>query len=203
MSEDNGNAAEQQALQKEQLENVRLENEKLRLEIQKQQGVFDQVSRIIPMISTLIGVAGFWFGVNQYQTQQTENRKAQVAQADQEQKTAQQARMKPWLESQREIYTQALSEASIATNTKDPGKRNQAIENFFSLYYGKMNLVETIPVSGAMKSLGSCLDGTKVCSKGDLDKRVLALGTALKESMAATASKTYEEFAKDQFNYGN
>ena len=109
--------------------------------------------------------------------------------------------MKPWLESQREIYLQALSAAAAVASSDNPEKRKQATEEFWQLYQGQMILVETKSVSGAMVHFGRYLDGTDSCSKAEMNVRCRALATAMAESMAATAKMTFKEFVAHQFRY--
>ena len=192
------------ALQLAQLEQVQLGNEKLKLELaafKKRKPWYDILIQMVPIITTLVAIAGFWWGVIQYQDEQIKNRTAQEDQSLREEETAEREFMKPWLESQREIYLQALSAAATIANSEDPEKRKQATEEFWQLYQGQMILVETKIVSGAMVRFGYCLDGTETCSKAELNVRSRALATAMAESMAATAKMTYKEFATNQFRY--
>jgi hypothetical protein len=75
------------------------------------------------------------------------------------------------------------------------------MEEFWRLYQGKMILVETKSVSGAMVTFGECLDGTDDCSRAEMNSRCRELATAMAESMAATAKMTFREFAGNQFQY--
>lgn len=180
-----------------QLEKIQLENEKLKLELaelkRKKPWHFRMIG-MVPIITAAVAVAGFLWGVVQYRDQQTKNRDAQI-------ETAEREFMKPWLESQREIYLKALSAASTTANSDDPEKREQAKEEFWQLYQGKMILVETKRVSNAMVHFGHCLDGSETCNKAEMNKRCRALGTAMADSMAATAKMTFKEFAANKFRY--
>jgi len=102
------------------LEQVRLENEKLKLELEELRRVkpwYHKLSQIVPMLTTVFAVAGFLWGVIQYQDQQTKNRETQ-----------QREFMKPWLESQREIYSQALSAVATIANSGEMQNVKQATE---------------------------------------------------------------------------
>ena len=109
--------------------------------------------------------------------------------------------MKPWLESQREIYSQALSAAATIANSEDTEMAKQATEQFWQLYQGKMILVETTSVSDAMVRFGRCLDGSETCGRDEMNRRCRALATAMAESMAATAKMTFNQFVDNQFQY--
>jgi hypothetical protein len=194
----------ERALQLAQLEQVQLENERLKLELaehRKGKPWYHILTQMVPIITALVAIAGFWWGVVQYRDQQTKNRLAQESQSLREGETAEREFMKPWLESQRETYLQALSAAAAVANSDDLEKRNQATEEFWRLYQGKMILVETKSVSGAMVHFGACLDGTDTCSRAEMNVRCRALATAMAESMAATSKMTFKEFVANQFRY--
>jgi hypothetical protein len=185
--------AQERALQLAQLEQVQLENERLRLELaelRKGKRWYHMLSQMVPIITVIIGVVGFLWGVVQYRDQQTKNRD-----------TAEREFMKPWLESQREIYSQALSAATAIANSDDPEMQKQATEEFWQLYQGKMILVETKSVSGSMVHFGRCLDGTEICSRAEMNVRCRALATAMAESMGATGKMTFKDFIANQFRY--
>jgi len=192
------------ALQLAQLELVQLGNEKLKLELaefKKGKPRYHILIQLVPIITALVAIAGFWWGIIQYQDQQIKNRTAQEKLSLREEETAEREFMKPWLESQRGIYLQALSAAAIIANSEDSEKRKQATEEFWQLYQGRMILVETKSVSSAMVRFGSCLNSTEICGKAELNVRCRALATAMAESMAATAKMTYKEFVANQFRY--
>ena len=110
--------------------------------------------------------------------------------------------MKPWLENQRDLYRKALSAAGTLANTENTATRLQASEDFWRLYHGEMILVETLPVKDAMVAFGKCLEGSRiVCSKIDMNELSHKLGTAMADSMAATARMTYQDFASIKFKY--
>ena len=191
-------------MQLAQLEQVQLENEKLKLElaeIRKGKSWYHRVTQMVPIITALVAVAGFWWGVVQYRAEQEVKLGVLDNQFLREVEIAEREFMKPWLSSQREIYLQALSAAAAVANSDDSEKRKQATEEFWRLYQGKMILVETKSVSGAMVHFGRCLDGTDSCSKDEMNKRCRALATAMAESMAATAKMTFKEFVANQFRY--
>jgi hypothetical protein len=190
-----------------QLERLQLENEKLRLELAERRRPKPWLHlpiQMVPIVTALVAVAGFSWGIVQYGQEQAKNRREQHAQAARQQELAQRELMKPWLESQRDIYAQALAAAATVANASDGKVRAQAAEEFWRLYQGKMILVETRSVSDAMVSFGSCLSGNAVretCDRSALNERSRRLATAMADSMAATAKMTYEQFAGNQFTY--
>jgi hypothetical protein len=194
----------EQSLQSAQLERMQLENDKLRLELvalRKGKPWYHLPTQIVPIVTALVALGGFWWGIVQYRNEQATNRLEQKEQSDRQQVVAQREFMKPWLESQRETYSQALSAAAAVANAGGAKTRTQAAEDFWRLYQGKMVLVETMSVSGAMKSFGKCLNGENVCTKEEMNTRCRALASALAGSMAATAKMTYEQFVANQFQY--
>jgi len=192
----------QQELESAQLEKLQLENEKLKQELKdrgKSKPWHAVLIQFVPFISALVAVAGFLWGVYQYQAQQTRNLTAQKLQSERELETAQRDLMKPWLDSQREIYLQALTAAAIVANASDPEELGRAKTEFWNLYHGKMILVETQEVADGMIRFGNCIKSG--CNSTKLNEQLHQLATAMANSMAATAQMTYEEFSANQFQY--
>ena len=202
MAKTNSTTDPQRELQLAQLEKLQLENEKLKQELQdrgKSKPWHAVLIQFVPIISALVAVAGFLWGVYQYQAQQTRNLEAQRLQSERELETAQRDLMKPWLDSQREIYVQALTAASTIANTNDSEELRQATTEFWNLYHGKMILVETQEVADGMVRFGSCINSG--CNSAKLNEQLHQLATAMANSMAATAQMTYAEFSANQFQY--
>ena len=193
------------ALHPAQLERLELENEKLRLELgdRRRGKPWYLPTQVVPIVTALLALAGFLFGVVQYGREQAKNREEQQELARQRNAVAEREFMKPWLESQRETYAQALVAAATVANAGEAKARRQAEEEFWRLYQGKMILVETKPVSDAMVSFGQCLDGTAVCDRKEMNARCRVLATTMADSMAATARMTYQEFVDNQFKYSS
>ena len=202
MAKTNSTTDPQRELQLAQLEKLQLENEKLKQELNdrgRSKPWHAVLIQFVPIISALVAVAGFLWGVYQYQAQQTRNLEAQRLQSEREQETAQQDLMRPWLENQRDIYLQALTAASAVANTDDPEELKHAKVEFWNLYHGKMILVETDEVKNKMINFGTCINNA--CNRAKLNELLHQLGTAMANSMAATAQMTYEEFSANQFQY--
>lgn len=81
-----------------------------------------KVSDVIPIVTTVLAVAGFLWGVYQYTSEQAKNRDTQIIQQKREADLAEQELMKPWLDSQRQIYSRALSAAATVANSDDGEK---------------------------------------------------------------------------------
>jgi hypothetical protein len=190
--------------QSAQLEQIRLQNQKLALELaglKKGKPWYHVLTNVVPIITALIAIAGFWWGLIRYQDEQQRNRLEQEKQSLREEETAEREFMKPWLDNQRDTYQQAIAAASTIANSDNPATRRQAAEEFWRLYQGKMILVETKAVSAAMVDFGHCLDGSDTCTRFEMNRRCRILATAMAESMAATAKMTFKEFAENQFKY--
>lgn len=202
----------EQKLAMAQLQRAELDNQRLAMELEKQRKPapwFQVPLQFVPLVTAMVSVAGFLWGINLYMETQESNREAgrkqaeqRAAQAKQENLHAEREFMQPWLKSQRDLYEEALDAAATATNSLDPKLRAAANDTFWQLYYGRMVLVETTSVSTAMQDMGGCLREGVVCTRKQVTDSLLGLGTAMAMSMAATAKMSYEEFAKDQFLYG-
>lgn len=177
--------ADPEDLQRLQFEQARLQTEKLRMEVdalRRGRPWYRVPVDMVPMVTALLAVLGFWWGVVQYKDEQAKNREAQREQARRERAAADRAA------------------AEIASAT-DPSKKQRATDEFWRLYQGEMIPVETKRVSGAMVEFGRCLDGSEACDREELNNRSRALGTAMALSMAETAKMTYDEYVANRFAY--
>lgn len=202
-------------MEKVAIEQIELQNEKLKLEIaglKRQSPGYAVLSDMIPIITALLAIAGFIGGIWQYEAQQRAARAAEQKQKESDDTTAkanterdrdiaEREFMKPWINSQREIYLEALNAASTAINSDEPAERKSALNRFWELYQGQMILVETTEVSGMMKKLGNQFQQSDTTNKDDLNELCRALASEMKASMATTAKLTYAEFAARQFKY--
>jgi hypothetical protein len=186
-----------------QLQRARLDNEKLARELEAQSRArpwYQFPLQLVPLITALVSVAGFLWGMVQYAGQQQKNRDEREVQSKRETATAERQFMEPWLKSQRDIYTEALDAAVAIANAQESKDRATAEEKFWRLYHGRMILVETEEVSGAMKRFGECL-GTPRCIPDHMNALARELASTMAKSMAATARMKYDEFAANQFQY--
>jgi hypothetical protein len=190
-------------LRRAQLEAAVLQNEKLRLDLSRQRdGSWHQtLVQFVPIITAILSIAGFIWGVFLYTGEQKMSRSDRETQSLRQKQIAEHELMTPWLDSQRATYSKALDAAAAFANSRDESDRAIAEQKFWQLYQGQMILVETHAVSGRMKNFGDCLDGTTSCNAAELNTRVRALASAMAESMAETAKMSYEEFARNQFRY--
>lgn len=186
-----------------QLEQARLSNEKLVRELasSQQKPWYTLPTQLVPIITALVSVGGFIFGISQYTAEQEKGRIDREVQSKREKETAERELMKPWLESQRAIYTEALEAAAKASNSINKADRTSAEQRFWQLYQGRMILVETTKVASAMAVFGRCLTGEEECDKKGLNDRTRNLATAMADSMGETSGLTYQEFSGKQFKY--
>lgn len=187
-----------------QLRKLELENAKLEFELKKHEKApawYYFPIQLVPLITAMVSVAGFLWGVVQYTNEQQKNRIDRDTQSRQANQTAEREFMKPWLESQRSIYLEALTAVAIAANSEESNERSVAEKQFWQLYHGRMILVETKAVSNAMVSFGRCLDGTDTCNSTEKNTRAKRLATVMAESMAATANMSYQQFSDNKFRY--
>lgn len=192
------------ALQAAQLEKLQLENEKLKLELaglKRAKPWHGALTPIVPLVTAVLAILSFLYGVLQYQEAQKQNRATQERRAELDRHTAEQEFMKPWIQSQREIYLDALSAAATIANSESPNRIPEAVEKFWQLYHGKMIVIETKNVSDAMISFGRCLDGKESCDRDELNKRSHALASEMARSMGATGTMTFAQFVENQHQY--
>lgn len=168
--------AEQIDRLKLELENLSRTNEKLAIEIQTLKATSPtsawegRISRFIPVLSAIIAVAGFWFGIIQYfraedaaaaQRKDTEDKAlAQRKEADKtlrlelKRETA-----RPLWATQLELYVDAAEQAATIATTNDPVKRKDAVARFWILYWGPLAAVEDV---GLTKSPAAKIEAAMV-----------------------------------------
>ena len=147
------------------------ELERLRLEIAKlkeQTPWHDYIARFIPLVTAVVAVAGFIWGINQFNTDQ-ESRATQLA-ADIEmhaetianqrneldKKTEQEFRKRFW-EERLADYRQVTKLAATIAMSKAPQEVEDARSEFWVYYYGELSLIEDRDVFNAMVAFGQAL----------------------------------------------
>jgi hypothetical protein len=201
-------------LETAQLEKLRLENEKLKLELEalKKGRGLRLIIPYIPLITVLVTLAGFGFGIYQYRAQQRANRDAQAEQSrkdreareiqsKKETEAAQREFMKPLLQNQLSLYLQASTAAATISRSTDLVERKKAINDFWRLYEGPLIMVESKEVSSAMVAFGNCLDKTESCDEAEISDRSHALASRMQESILKSWNTNPENFATDKFIY--
>ena len=180
-----------------QLEQTQLQNEKLRLdlaELRKGRPWSQWFTQLIPIITAVIAIAGFWIGLFRYQAEQSQATKREEERRERD-------FMKPWLDSQRDFYQQSLSAAVTIATSSDPKKVSLAADEFWQLYFGKMIFVESKDVAQGMVRFGECLRDP--ACKENLSRLSLNLAGKMAASMIETSKMTYDDFAKIQLSYAS
>jgi len=151
----------------------------------------DNFTHFTTLITALVAVAGFLFGVFQYQKQQSLNRMSAAESRDRE-------FLRPLWERQVAIYFDASEAAATIATTSDSEERRKAEAKFWMLYWGPLVMVESPDVSGAMKNFGKCLRGE---GEGDLRDLSLKLASAFQASLTEGANLRLVEFSKGKIDY--
>jgi len=197
-------AEDQDRLRAAQIRRAELENEKLALELaslRRATAWYHLPLRLAPLMTIMLSLAGFTWGVFQYVAEQEKNRAERETQSLREREVAEREFMRPWLDAQRTTYVEALSAVARIANARDPKTRASAEQAFWELYHGRMILVETKFVSGGMVHFGRCVDRSESCSVPEMNDRAKALASSMAESMSATAQMSYRDFSANQFKY--
>ncbi len=141
-----------------ELEYLRRQIEKLSFEIGELQGesqIERRVKRYVPLISALLAVAAFWFGIVQYiradAASREQRREADNARLDQQKAADEVFRRelkretaKPLWDKQLALYLEAVENAAVIATTKDVAKRAAAEARFWVLYWGPLAAVEDV-----------------------------------------------------------
>jgi len=125
----------------------------------------------IRILSLMGAVVAFGWGVYQFsvtQRQQVESRRIEAT--------------KPFLERQLALYTEATQVASTIATTTDSTKKRQALERFWSLYWGELALVEDAFVEGEMVKFGAALE--RSAGEDEIRQQALNLAHASRNSLA-------------------
>ena len=93
---------------------------------------------------------------------------------------------KPFYSKQLDLCLEAAGAAATIAVTKDPKKKQEALENFWRLYWGPLGMVENQGVATAMVSYGQCLNGS--CD----GKRLEFLSLDIAHSCRNAISSTWE-----------
>ncbi len=190
-----GGAQEDPMLEKLKLEVKYLgsQNEKLAFEINELKGEgawVRRVNKLLPVITGLVAVAGFWFGIIQYLraesaslaqrkesetaslTQRQEAEKARVEQQkaadDVFRRELKRETAKPLWDKQLSLYIEATETAAIIATGKDSAKQDRAEQRFWELYWGPLAAVEDI---GIVKQDSAAIEAAMVRFGTELKKK--------------------------------
>ena len=136
------------------LRRLEKEVEKLTLEVEalRSSTYWERVvGRYLPLITAFLAVAGFWFGIIQFNAQKKDSELKQAEADSQRAEEFQREAARPFWDAQVKLYLRAAeAAATIATAEKDDDiKRAEA--DFWSLYWGPLAAVEDVGIEGRVK----------------------------------------------------
>jgi hypothetical protein len=151
------------------------------------------VGRYLPLITALLAVVGFWFGVIQYYAQRGDSEKqlaeAQQGRADELRREA----AKPFWEMQLKLYARASEAAATIATSDDEAARSRAESEFWLLYWGPLSCVEDVgiekkphpEVEAAMVQFGNYLKAhsRETRTKSELQPLSLALAHSMRHEI--------------------
>ncbi len=180
-------------------EHIRLQNEKLAIEIQTIRAASPinpwegRLARFVPAITALVAAGGLWFGIYQY-IKTEENQLVQKKEAD---KTLQldlkRETAKPLWSAQLNLYIEAAEVAATIATTTNIESRDKAEARFWVLYWGPLAAVEDVgltkpqspKIEAAMVRYGNLLSFSSDKRDSEaLKKASLSLAHAIREALA-------------------
>lgn len=149
-----------------EVEYLRRQNEKLSFEIddaKSESAGIRQLRKMLPLITGLVAVAGFWFGIIQYVRAEAASRgqreTADKARLEQEKAADEVFRRdlkretaKPLWDRQLSLYIEATEKAAIIATTDDETRRTEAEARFWVLYWGPLAAVEDVGMTKQTKA---------------------------------------------------
>jgi hypothetical protein len=142
----------------------------------------NQLESWVKIVSILIAVGTFLFGVVQYSTNQRQRQEDETKQARSEAVQRKLAAQRPYLEHQLELYIAASRSGATIASSDDEKAVRDARQRFWELYWGELSMVEDQEVESAMARFGEAL--SVGASRSQLEQCSLALSHALRESLA-------------------
>ncbi len=140
-------------------------------------------SRATGIISTVIAVAGFLFGVHQFKSTQEAGRHRDAAAQQQE------FRKQMWM-TQLEIYKQGVTLAAAVATQDDLAAAKEKRTAFWQAYWGVMSLVEHPEVESAMVAFGRDLSNWETTGKKPpaIERRAFEVAHCARKSLEKTWS---------------
>jgi len=131
----------------------------------------ERIEQALKTLGVLIAAAGFVWGVYQYfdkREREIENARVEA--------------VRPFLERQLELYTEASQMAAVLATTENVTERATAEKRFWELYWGELALVEDRGVEEAMRLFGRGL--TNGAELAQMQQLSFLLAGALRDSLA-------------------
>jgi hypothetical protein len=177
------------------------ELEKLRLEIQSlksKNGWGEKVAQFTPLFTVLIAVAGFCFGVYQFNIQQKENIKKFTS--DQNSKLdsigielgrdraeREKAFNMPLFERYISLCLEASNAAAIVAIASDPNIKKKAEEEFLKIWIGPLHALAPPDIIKAMAEFERCLNDQS-CRESDLPNKSKELAKIMGKTFGGVRS---------------
>lgn len=187
---------QQTAMAEAQLRKIQLEIRKLEFDVDSLGSTSSQAEkfmRFLPLVTVLIGVAGFWFTVHQYNKQQAATTKQQEDAAVKLAADREQALLKPFLDKRLELYFAASEAAASMALSKDKDERDKAESKLAQLYAGTLIIVEDQEVEGAMLKIYKCITGQDQCDEAEKQRRSQALASRARDSIGKSYNVKLQE----------
>lgn len=188
-----------------ELEHLHKQVEKLSLEVEqlRETTFWDRIiGRYLPLITAVLAVAGFWFGVIQYTGQRSETER--LRREDEQKRTAEitkaaqdrthelrQETARPFWEAQLRLYLRAAEAAATVATARDAKNAAKAEGDFWILYWGPLAAVEDVGlekrkavIEAAMVNFGTALRQRPTnADRRDLERLSLALAHAIRDAV--------------------
>ncbi|MCH7962536.1 MAG: hypothetical protein IH852_01205 [Bacteroidetes bacterium] len=100
---------------------------------------------------------------------------------------------KPYWENKLKIYLEVADVISSIAELNEGPEREKTIQKYWTLYFGKLAVVEDPVVEMLMIGFSNCLDGTSECNKCELRKRALQTSHAMREALGKSWDMDLEE----------
>jgi hypothetical protein len=178
-----------------ELQQLQVQVQKLTLEVEALRSAtfWDKViGRYLPLLTAVLAVSGFWFGVIQYYGHRTETELQQAAAEGKRAEELRREAAKPFWDSQLQLYLRASEAAATVAVSSDPDAVSRVESQFWILYWGPLAIVEdvgtelrpTAEVEAAMVQVGSYLrEHPKDRHRATLQQYSLDLAHAMRHSV--------------------
>ncbi|HZL89616.1 MAG TPA: hypothetical protein VFB96_14725 [Pirellulaceae bacterium] len=151
-----------------EVQHLQVEVEKLRLEVEalRSSTLWDKIiGRYLPLLTAILAVAGFWFGVIQYYAHRTETERQRTSADLKRSEELRREAARPFWDSQLQLYLRASEAAATVATSSDAEAVSRAEAQFWNLYWGPLAIVEDVgtekkvvaEVEAAMVTLGRYL----------------------------------------------
>ena len=179
-----------------ELQHLRKEVEKLGLEVEalRSSRWWDRIiGRYLPVITALLAVVGFWFGIIQYNAQRNDIDKQRAAADTARSEELRREAAKPFWDTQLKMYIRAAEAAATIATSEDAAVCSRAESEFWLLYWGPLACVEDVGaekklepnVESAMVELGKYLKKypKEPRNKSELQHLAIELAHAMRDEL--------------------